>query len=276
MARNQQFREEPITASDISEYLTTTDDFQLEVDVFRMCLAKRLDAEHAGSYHDPVTGKRRQFDVRAKYTEGSRIFKMAIECKNLKSNGPLVVSCLPRTSREACHEIYVSSSLGNLGAQTRRDIFSSEQPVGKSTAQIRRRSDKSFDDRDSETFVIWDQTIASCYDLLSESMTDYMKVKRTSAMIVIQPILVVADETLWVVDYDNKGKLLGNPKLVPECTYYLDTLVSTTYGRNKIAMSYNISHLLIFTKTGFSSFLNSLTNGGMCFERWLGEESPIQ
>jgi hypothetical protein len=58
-----QLRKEPITLGDIKEYLQTTDDFQLEVEVFRACLTAGFTAEHGGSYPDRSSTLRRWMSI---------------------------------------------------------------------------------------------------------------------------------------------------------------------------------------------------------------------
>ena len=94
----------PITKEDLLSYLTTADDFQFEIDVFRSCLEKDRFAEHGGTYQDPLTGKDRQFDIRMKITKGPCILRLAVECKNLKPNYPLLVSRVPRRREESYHQ----------------------------------------------------------------------------------------------------------------------------------------------------------------------------
>ena len=79
---------DPITANDMSEYLKTSD-FQLELDVFHS-LARYIQPSHGGTYTDPVTKKDRQYDIRAEFVHRNCYLKLAIECKNLKPNFPLL------------------------------------------------------------------------------------------------------------------------------------------------------------------------------------------
>ena len=54
-----------ISADDIGEYLASTDDFAFEREVYNIAKGLRFSAQHAALYVDPITGKPRQFDVRA-------------------------------------------------------------------------------------------------------------------------------------------------------------------------------------------------------------------
>jgi len=77
-------REKAIDAADIKQYLTSRDDFDLELYVFRIARELHFEASHGGSYQDPVTGKARQYDVRARLVRETEQIALAIECKALK------------------------------------------------------------------------------------------------------------------------------------------------------------------------------------------------
>jgi hypothetical protein len=80
----------PIEAADLSEYLKSDDDFQFELEIFRSCLKGGASSvEHGGTYQNPVTKKDRQFDIRMAVQKEQCLLKLAIECKNLKTNFPL-------------------------------------------------------------------------------------------------------------------------------------------------------------------------------------------
>src|SRR2546430_8215254 len=104
----KQLNDKPIVAADISEYLKSDDDFAFELEVLRSCQVGGFDVQHGGAYQDPVTGKDRQFDIRLMARKDRRVVKLAIECKNLKPNFPLVVSRIPRVSEESFHDVVIS------------------------------------------------------------------------------------------------------------------------------------------------------------------------
>ncbi len=256
-----------IGKEDINEYIASADDFQLEIEVFRACLGARFDTEHGGSYKDPVTGLNRQFDVRARFQDGERFLKLAIECKALADFFPLVVSRVPRRSQEAqCHSLLSVPGSGGPRISLylmRQGMFPTGEHVGKSTAQLGRKDqkDKPLYTGDAEIYEKWAQAIASAHDLIDESVHDYKKSGRKWASTLVLPVLVVADETLWAVDYDDTGSTTAEPKPVDECSIYLNTDVLGK-GPN-FQFSYPISHLLVYTKKGFSDFLERFTNHGM-------------
>ncbi len=68
----------------------------------------------------------------------------------------------------------------------------------------------------------------------------------------VTAILVVSDGTLWVVDYDESGKR-SPPNLVDEATLFVGLEYLTPRPE-----TYKISHLQIFTRKGFTVFVDGL------------------
>src|SRR5437660_6758910 len=104
----KQLKDEAIRSSDISEYLQSEDDFAFELEVLRSCQVGGFEVRHGGAYQDPVTRKDRQFDIRLMGHKDRSVIKLAIECKNLKPNFPLLVSRIPRLPEESVHDIVLS------------------------------------------------------------------------------------------------------------------------------------------------------------------------
>ena len=72
------------------------------------------------------------------------------------------------------------------------------------------------------------------------------------AATVIIPILVLADDTLWTVDYSAQGEILGDPKPSVECTIF----IGKNFFTGMQGVDYTISHLHVFTKTKFDGYLD--------------------
>jgi hypothetical protein len=56
---------DPITLTDLEEYLVEYSDFSFEMSVLQALEQAHFSCDHSGSYTDPVSGKIRQFDIRA-------------------------------------------------------------------------------------------------------------------------------------------------------------------------------------------------------------------
>jgi hypothetical protein len=268
-------KSENIEIKDIKEYLTTSDDFQFELDIFRVCQNYGWDSVHGGVYQDPVTNKDRQFDIRAQMLKRNCLVKIAVECKNLTKNHPLLISRIPRLRNESVHQIIETKDLSlepfanitpPIGNEKNvrvfeftegRSIFPVGMMLGKSTAQIGRLVSGELTSGDSEVYDKWTQAIASSYDLVRESTHAYLQTKKSPTFIYVQPILVIALDTLWVVDYNEDGSMAEDPKKVDECSLYLNKFVYPIAGNSAHT---TISHLLIFTRQGFEIYLRKFTS----------------
>ena len=248
---------DPITANNMSEYLKTSD-FQLELDVFHS-LARYIQPSHGGTYTDPVTKKDRQYDIRAEFVHRNCYLKLAIECKNLKPNFPLLISRVPRLPHESYHEVSLGRAHSHPvegGDIYRADnrMFKSGETVGKSATQVGKtlfEKKPQIVDSDSETYEKWSQAIASANELIAKSghsSRGHAGVNATT----IFPILVIPDGTLWATDYSAEGVLIEPPRLTEKCSLFLEKTVIVKY------IKYTITHLLIFTKTAFDTYLGKL------------------
>ncbi|HYJ05652.1 MAG TPA: hypothetical protein VEX43_10995 [Chthoniobacterales bacterium] len=252
---------DPITAEDLSTYLETSD-FQLELDVLNSLATRCARASHGGTYTDPATQKDRQYDLRAELIHGICTLKLAIECKNLKANFPLLISRVPRTVMESYHEVILGRK-NSLPVQSgdifRADgqIFRSREPVGKSATQVgklpseRKQEGSQIVSSDSETYDKWSQAIASTNELISQCGHSSLGDDTVNAA-VVQPVLVVPDQTLWIVDYSADGVITNTPRQTEECSLFLGKTVAAGH------IKYRISHLLIFTKSSFEQYLGKL------------------
>ena len=260
-----------INASDIEEYLQTRSDFDLELFVYRTLRERGFSVAHGGTYIDPATTKPRQYDLRA-YGLLSRTFgfgvHLSIECKSLSTDAPLVISRVPRPTSDSYHElIHVHKDpqasppeVRIAREQKERGIYRPFNQVGKRTAQVRRdQGGRGFKDDDRESYEKWSQALSSAADLVRESAEAQPS---ADLYVSILPILVVSDDTLWVVDYSEEGKRLGPPKPTDEAELFVDRDYPIRSLNNWQAgpLVYHISHLHIFTRTGLVSFLSQLTD----------------
>jgi hypothetical protein len=272
--RDQPAPDRVLTAGDIAEYLETADDFAFEREVYHVAHGLRFEAEHAALYSDPVTGKQRQSDVRASYTLQDNRIALAIECKGLTADYPLLISCVPQAHSEAHHEIlkvseespaaaYLGPSLvfprvTTVLSERHPCIYPAGQGVGKSMRQVRRetRGDRrgqmtSGDD----VFDKWTQAVASLAEMIESGAGQLRRGARQNLQyIAFLPVLVVSDGTLWVADYSSRGELQREPFQVPELTYYL----GRQYALEGQSAVLTISHLHIITRSEIRTWLNGI------------------
>ena len=248
----------PINKSDLMGYLSSTDDFQFEIDVFRSCVHCDRSAEHGGTYQDPLTGKDRQFDIRMKLVRGTCVLRLAVECKNLKPNYPLLVSRVPRRREEAYHEA-IRVGRNHLFSYTfppAHTNYKKGELVGKSTTQVGRTPNNEITAGDAEVYDKWSQALASSLDLLLLAARESEPREGEFLTTVVLPVLVVADDTLWAVDYSPERELTQEPRPLNECTIYVGKTYS--FSTSRYHVEHRLSHLHVFTKKGFDAFLQRI------------------
>ena len=254
----------PILSQDLLEYLKSQDDFDLELFVARTAKGCGFQVTHGGSYEDPITGKARQYDVRASYGGRSRSIELAIECKALQRSYPLLVSRIPRTLDESFHELIharyppASALPGAESSDTvrlvgPRSIYWQGGYVGKSTAQVGRNEKGEIKSADREVYDKWSQALSSASDLISRAAWAHQERGVHSFLTVILPFLVVSDDTLWVADYSEEGVLQADPYQVEETTIFVDHRDGPHMGP-----AFCMTHLHVCTRSHVKPMLTDL------------------
>jgi hypothetical protein len=262
-------RDISVGSADLKEYLNGYSDFSFELQTLKTLRAMALDCEHGGLYQDPVTKKSREFDIRAVARADGRVVHLAIECKNISASFPLLVSCVPRHDSESYHEVGVIRDQDKNTHYSVPAMFSRARiahlegdnscykplaPVGKSLAQVGRSTDKeaSIVASDSEVFDKWSQCLASADDLVRRSYWEPIVGKNSRLLTMVLPIVVVPNDRLWAVEYDNAGSINSDPKQVEHCSFFVDK----EYAMGSVAEpAYKISHLEILTSNGLMHFV---------------------
>jgi hypothetical protein len=229
-----------------------------------------IGCEHGGHYTDPVTKKSREFDIRARKSIENVTARLAVECKNIRANFPIVVSRLPRSKEDSFNEVcqledakpdngpfgLPSRPLGLHGRAQRvtnrkTTIYPIGELVGKSLSQVGRATDNSIASGDSEVYEKWGQALASLTNLVEEMSSDGKGKSKPHFSFCI-PALVVPNDRLWAVDYDYDGNLVGHAQRVDHCSFFIGKGYSVGFNEP----SYVVSHLELFTLTGFEKFIN--------------------
>ncbi|MDO8031924.1 hypothetical protein O3297_00720 [Janthinobacterium sp. SUN128] len=254
---------EPITKADLEKFIATQHDFALELYVYNLTRKLGFETAHAGSYTDQITGKTRQFDVRANRSCGREFHvHFAIECKSLQPSFPLLISQIPRLPAESyisiLHSSYISFGPPRVASSPRierLDGFKSLYPpndyVGKASTQVGING-KAFISNDSEIFEKWGQAISSASDLIANAI--WLEHRKS----IIIPVLVVPDDTLWAANYAEDGSPDGGPTQVNEVKFFIGDVKKF----DNPVFSYPISHLHIVTKLGLSKLLERFINDG--------------
>src|SRR5207237_448586 len=138
-----------------------------------------IEFEHGGTYKDEVTGKPRQFDFRCSLRKKSTLLSLAVECKNLSVEAPLVISGTWRRKEEAFHDLIESrtgrfeigpnTTIG-LSSITRRSereesFYPPKKFVGKSLLRVKTSKNILTAVPDTDIYDRWAQALASAIDL---------------------------------------------------------------------------------------------------------------
>ena len=254
-------KDEKINVQDVNEYLEKYSDFSFEIKVLKKLVSLGFQCEHSGTYEDPITKKTREFDIRAwkldQLNEKTTFrFCLAVECKNLRENFPLVVHCLPRSEQESYQHLvwskYPENFLNLFSRYGRRLRFDEQNTfyctgalVGKSCDQVGRKAGQNNEitGSDSDVFDKISQAINSTYDLFRES--HYACDEQNTVVSFILPILVVPNDRIWIVTYDHDGNVTDGPKISPSISYYIDKKWKVGGKSEQGIENYYISHLEI-------------------------------
>jgi len=232
---------DPIAKSDVIDFLDNHSDFSFEIKVLNALIRKEFSCEHGGSYTDPTTKKTRQFDIRATQVFGKRFLRLAVECKNLRLNFPLVVSCVPRRDDESFHEISISvnpdkhlleeppdvysramlAQSKNVHLTAERSLYKHGEPVGKSCDQVGRSPSNNIISGDSDVYAKWSQALSSAHNLTYLACNDGNDRTGDMALSLVFPVLVVPNGCLWMTQYDYDGNRIKDPETVDRCSYFV-------------------------------------------------------
>lgn len=262
----------PIQKNDIVEYLDSCSDFSFELSVLKMLRENDVSCEHGGLYEDPVTGKSREFDIRAIKTISNYRIRLAIECKNIRENFPVLVSCVPRHEEESYHQIAMvgepksrsilrmpmihQSRAKTISLRNQHSIYKKNEPVGKSTAQVGRGTDGTISANDAELYDKWSQSLSSIADLVSRTYWDGdERDDEDFYFSAVFPIIAVPNGRLWVAYYDDNGNRTQEPCTSNRCSSFIDKVYEM--GLKVAGARMWISHIEIMTFDGLYSFVDS-------------------
>jgi hypothetical protein len=287
-----------IAAQDIRNVIESVDDFGHELRVRRVLRGHRDGTlHHGGTYIDPVTGKPRQFDLRWHlFQEEGVAINLAIECKNISSDVPIVISGLERRPNESFHYLVESRAGGNfllgktpsyynvhaMGVVRRTSelsgIYPADSFVGKNILRIERSeagrapntTTRYAAAKDREIYDRWSQALASAKDLLLESRYYAHKYQLKHVFTAVLPVVVLPDHALWFAEYDENGVLKGEPSETNQCEFFVGRELDVPPEFPDFATEvFKFSHIHFFTLSGFAQFLLDIRDLG-----WLNRCFP--
>ena len=257
-----------ITAEDLRKFVSDESDFAFEMQILKLVSKAGYRCEHSGTYIDPITGKIREFDIRAYFESGAVSLALAIECKNLRPTKPLLVSCMPRTNGEAFHEILKWNQVASASAfhiEKLSCLYPPKEMVGKKTDQVFMSNQNELSSDDQETFDKFSQAVNSCYDLVSKSGS-YVGYNPHHVLRAVAPIMVVPDGTLWQADYAENGSIQQYPRQVSQVSRFIghSSEVTNAFGDK---LTYCLSHLNIVCESELPARLEHWPKTGGFFSR---------
>ncbi len=249
---------DPITGADLVEFLDHSSDFAFEVRVLRELIKHNFTCQHSGTYDDAATSKPRQFDIRATKMFGRRNLQLAVECKNIRANFPLLVSCMPRTRNEAFEDlIYTSSSSPQVVRVPHpHSRYTLQASVGKSCEQVgRAASSGDITASDSDFYQKWAQALSSADELIRAALSRQTRGTGVAIISLVFALVVVPNGALWQCDFDDEGTRLTDPVTTNHVSYF----VGRTYSIEsfEFAQGPTISHVDFFTVDGLINFIDS-------------------
>jgi hypothetical protein len=260
----------PIVRADLLEYLNSYSDFSFELAVLKMLREHDIECEHGGHYEDPVTNKSREFDIRAKKTIKQFRVRLAIECKNIRENFPILISCVPRHEQESYHQValvtepkydsamfnlsFHESRAKTLSIRDQHSLYKMGEPVGKSTVQVGRGVDSLISANDSELYEKWGQCVSSIKELVDRVYWDGGKRDPEKAyQAAVFPFVVVPNGRLWMVSYDEEGNRISDPTPTDRCSCFINK--DYKMGTQQASARMWLSHVEIVTYDGICSFV---------------------
>lgn len=279
----------PICPSDLVDFLKEDSSFAFEMKVRELFATPRCRYWHSGTYNDPHTGLPRQFDLRVELNYQTSFlpirFAMAIECKCLSEFAPMLVYRSPRSAYESGHQLmamtcgdrhailtsidpqlsryeifpirnsdrtYPFPSLCVIDIQPNSSAYRSHgEYVGKAIDIISRDGSRRFKSGDKDVYARWTQALQSASDMLPFGAGTFYDDKRPVIHLVL-PILVVPDERLFVVDFDNFGIQQGDPSRAESTSFFVDYRPP---NRNIEGPEFKFGHLEIMTYSALKSFV---------------------
>lgn len=210
--------------------------------------------------------------------DGNREIRMAIECKSFSKNSPIVISGILRPNSEATHSIIVTNLDSNKGdrkfiSHYETQTFSNQaayyQPhlfTGKSINKIKplKGQSASFElTGDGDIYTTLNQSIASCYDLCQNGTGYIYELHPLELYTAIIPIVVVPDDCLWTLVYNETGEIISDASRTSYCEYFVGKNIKlrpNMAGGATAALT--ITHLHIYTLSGFRELVSQLKRGG--------------
>ncbi len=254
-------RSDPITQTDLDDFLKSEADFAFEMRTLSLLEKLGFRCDHGGTYTDPVTGKLREFDIRARMGRGLCRLALAVECKNLRTNFPLLTHAVPRKETEALHTLVVFKQRVTASYPVPEYVMSFDSVyrpsdlVVKQVDQVGRTLNNEFFTSDQQVFEKVSQSVNSSYDLVRAAFFG----NTTNAVHAILPLLVIPDHTLWLAEYTSSGEQKDAPREIDQCEVFLGKEWQIDLGPGRVC--FRMSHVHVVTSAALEKTIHRLADG---------------
>lgn len=263
-------QETPPSADAILGEWNNRSGFALEMRVMQALRRAGYECTHGLTYSDPKTKVDRQFDLRATRVRGNTCMRLAVECKEISAQYPLVFGRVPRDITEAGHQLVVSAEkdLDTTGMPkgialerhamvvnqlADESLYAAGDHVAKGYMQVSGNSKNGPD----ELYSRLAQAIASASDHVDEAHEEYRRTGTAVCMTFILPLVVVPDGRLWAIDHDEDGNRVKSPAPVDAIEYGIH---KTIPGPMLNGSPYKVTHLEVVTESGLDRRLEYLSS----------------
>jgi hypothetical protein len=177
---------------------------------------------------------------------------------------------------------YIRSTYNQIGGTGFRffhsfigTIFKANEMVAKSVVRLEKTRDQRGElwrvGSESDIYDKWSQAIASCGGLIREACSAANGRLGAEFQSFIFPIVVIPDNSLWVVDYRGDGTVAKEAYEVESCDYFIGKEMSADAGPKSDCL--RISHVRFMTLTGFKNFITCLRVTASYWDTWFPPNS---
>lgn len=281
---------EPIKQKDIDEYLENYSDFSFEMQVCKRLRQQGFKCQHTGTYSDPITQKLRQYDIHAElhhhipkkissiHGVTDELFLsifLSVECKNIREESPVIGLGSGRTFNESYHYLIVCKDgcpPVSVERRGRESYFQENNLVIRSLDQVGRFKDGKgqiyVKGSDKDIYTKLSQATSSTALLAEKAFSS----SHLPGIMMILPVLVVPNDRLWQVCYDQDGNICAGPEKTKRIDLYIGHDIDISVRnelldlKSRVDISYTLSHQLIVTVDGLAELHeHMLNNHTTCF-----------
>ena len=257
---------DPIDADVVKKIVLSKSTYEFELRILSRLQGYGFRCIHNGAYIDPATNKLREFDIYGikRSDHGNRAFvhHIAVECKRIDKDSPLVVLGSKIGAMPSVWQSPVYSLSGdNEDIYTR---YHAQEFIGRSLEQIQRKVTEKKKGQGSEIRTDWSLNDSDIFSKMSQAISSATAVVRDrftlpdkdccETFTEVTPVLVVPDNSLWIVEFSNTGDIIGMPKSCASLRYFID-YTCEEHVTKRTNRNVDLKHMTICTESALVSTL---------------------